>query len=183
MPVYSKKGVTPIEKAAILYGLYSGLDKAVGGWTEIYLICEPQHRGNDKVRDYVAKWKRKEGILQFVEEVREKIGVMKAQERQRGFDEGKSAGNSERIERNERAFNSRKIDYNDPEARRNLYNTIIAEAADDPKTQLDAAKIIEQTQRDDKQAARERKTVVFFTPARCHNCELYQKAENKLKKG
>ena len=90
-------------------------------------------------------------------------------------EEENKAGDSNRTKK-ERAA---KIDYNNPEARRQLYNRIISEAADDPKTQLDAAKLIEQTQRDDRQAAQDNRVQRVYLPESCDMCPLYQKARAK----
>ena len=47
---------------------------------------------------------------------------------------------------------------------------IIAESSDDPKTQLDAIKAIQQTQRDDRQAAKDSQIQRFYTPIQCRDC-------------
>ena len=67
------------------------------------------------------------------------------------------------------------IDYNDPQERKRAYNRIIQESADDPKTQLDALKVFEQLQRDDKQAAKDNQIQRFYTPLKCHSCPLWLK--------
>lgn len=74
------------------------------------------------------------------------------------------------------------IDYSDPLNREKLYNEVIARSADDPKTQLDAAKMFEQIQKDNREAAstRQRQSRVYL-PLRCESCPLYQKASEELK--
>jgi hypothetical protein len=73
------------------------------------------------------------------------------------------------------------VDYNNPLNRQKLYNSIIARSKDDPKTQLDAAKMFESIQRDDREAARVQKQNRVYLPLRCHACPLYQKQKSKLK--
>lgn len=74
------------------------------------------------------------------------------------------------------------VDYYDPVNQRTQINRIIAESDNDPKTQLDAIKAIQQTQRDDKQAARDQKQVRSYLPLRCESCPLYAKAAAKATK-
>lgn len=72
------------------------------------------------------------------------------------------------------------IDYSDPANRRKLYNEVIRDAKDDPKTRLDAAKVFEQLQQADKQAAKEQKQVRAYLPLNCYDCPLYLKAAKKV---
>ena len=71
------------------------------------------------------------------------------------------------------------VDYSDPKNRQRLYNEIIATAKDDPKTRLDAAKVFEQVQRDDREAAKAQKQSRVYLPLACHDCPLYNKARKK----
>ena len=86
---------------------------------------------------------------------------------------------NERTERETGKPFAANIDYYDPANQRTQINRIIAESDDDPKTQLDAIKTIQQTQRDDKQAARDQKQVRSYLPLRCESCPLYAKAAAK----
>lgn len=62
------------------------------------------------------------------------------------------------------------LDYYNPENQRRTINAIIDKAQDDPKTQLDAIKAIQQTQRDDRQAAKDNQIQRFYTPVTCKIC-------------
>lgn len=73
------------------------------------------------------------------------------------------------------------LDYSDPIARKRLYNDIITQSKGDPKTQLDAAKMFENIQKDDREAAKAQKQSRVYLPLTCHNCPLYLKAKSKLK--
>jgi hypothetical protein len=73
------------------------------------------------------------------------------------------------------------VDYSNPDNRRKLYTQIINRSKDDPKTQLDAAKMFEQIQKDDREAPREQKQSRVYLPLRCEACPLYIRERNKLK--
>ena len=72
------------------------------------------------------------------------------------------------------------VDYSNPDNRRKLYTQIINRSKDDPKTQLDAAKMFEQIQKDDREAPREQKQSRVYLPLRCEACLLYIKARKEL---
>ena len=72
-----------------------------------------------------------------------------------------------------------KVDYYNPENQRRTINAIIDKAADDPKTQLDAIKAIQQTQRDDRQAAKDNQIQRYYTPVSCRACPFKAKAAKK----
>lgn len=75
------------------------------------------------------------------------------------------------------------VDYNDPRNRRKLYNSIIARSKDDPKTQLDAAKMFESIQRDGQNVPESaRKQTRTYLPLRCDSCPLYRKEADRLTK-
>jgi hypothetical protein len=74
-------------------------------------------------------------------------------------------------------------DYSNPRAREALYNSIISRSTDDPKTQLDAAKMFEQIQKDNREAAAtHQKHVRYYLPLRCESCVLYRKAKDAREK-
>ena len=75
------------------------------------------------------------------------------------------------------------IDYSDQRNRERLYNQVIANSKDDPKTQLDAAKMFEQIQKDNREAAStHQKQVRYYLPLRCESCVLYRKAKEAREK-
>ena len=78
----------------------------------------------------------------------------------------KEAGGNERTE----TETKNRIDYYDPANQRKQINRIIAESSDDPKTQLDAIKAIQQTQLDDRQAAKDSQIQRFYSPIQCREC-------------
>ena len=86
-----------------------------------------------------------------------------------------TAGDSERT----KPAKAGRIDYYDPQNQRRTINAIIDKAQDDPKTQLDAIKAIQQTQRDDRQAAKDNQIQRYYTPVSCRLCPFKAKAAKK----
>ena len=78
----------------------------------------------------------------------------------------KETGDNERTQTETKT----RIDYYDPANQRKQINRIIEESSDDPKTQLDAIKAIQQTQRDDRQAAKDSQIQRFYSPVQCREC-------------
>ena len=160
--------ITPREKAAILalkFGLLPDQKSA-------YIVAEdkPAKEVNPKGIDTLAsRWMKSEKIQSFSEYIDRLMADRDADARQRGREEaesGRTAGGSERTE----SKPGRAVDYYDPANQRKQINRIIAESSDDPKTQLDAIKAIQQTQRDDRQAAKDSQIQRFYTPIQCRDC-------------
>ena len=191
------KKATPREKAAVL-ALAAGY---IDTWEEAYLIASQKSEKEAATVKYlkssVTHWKQHPEIAQAYQEAKtfltardESIKAAALEEmkaKRTAPEEGgkEEEGNREKAAESVRTESkpirtlTREIDYNNPEARRQLYNRIISEAADDPKTQLDAAKLIEQTQRDDRQAAQDNKIQRVYMPVTCQTCPIFEKARNK----
>lgn len=175
--------ITEREKAAIIYQLITG-----ASWPEVYTIAR-----NAKLEDIpstanlastAVRWRNSEKIRAYYDEqktlleAREKAQaeriraeVMKEQET--------GTGESEKTNGKKGSKTGAKIDYNNPENRLQLYNDIITQAQDDPKTQLDAAKLLEQIQKDDRTAAKEQRQTRFYLPQTCDSCPFYAKKAGK----
>ena len=160
--------ITPREKAAVLalkFGILQDQKAA-------YIVAEdkPAKEVNPKGIDTLAsRWIRSEKIRQFAEYIDRVMADREADARERGrkeVEEGRRSGGSERTQ----AEVKTKIDYYDPANQRKQINRIIAESGDDPKTQLDAIKAIQQTQRDDRQAAKDSQIQRFYSPIQCRDC-------------
>lgn len=185
--------ITNREKAAI-FALVFGI---IDDWTEAYIAAEDKTIEEAKQLKFIAspvsKWRNSDKVKNTVKEFQKLIADRDAEERQKGREEAQNEmtfnqteDNNESGEGNEsfetkakRNF-SKPVDYSDPENRKRLYNEVIRKAKDDPKTQLDAAKMFEQIQKDDKQAAREQKQVRAYLPITCKECALYERAKLKL---
>lgn len=110
-------------------------------------------------------------VTQFAEYIDRMMADRDADARRRGREEaiqGKGTEGSERTQKRPAAL----VDYSDPANRKRLYNEVIRDASDDPKTRLDAAKVFEQIQRDDRQAAKDSQIQRFYTPLACRDCPI-----------
>lgn len=163
--------ITPREKAAILalkFGLLPDQKSA-------YIVAEdkPAKEVNPKGIDTLAsRWMKSEKIQSFSEYIDRILADRDADARRRGREEAERMNGREEAEGSERTESKpgRAVDYYDPANQRKQINRIIAESSDDPKTQLDAIKAIQQTQRDDRQAAKDSQIQRFYTPAQCRDC-------------
>lgn len=178
-----REKITDREKAAILLHLYGGEND----WKKLYLISRPGEIPSNPedityLPDYANKWKRMERIQEYLNEERDKQARNRLRLEDKIRQEVESTTSPGESERKQNETKPEKVDYYDPAEQRKQINRIIQEASDDPKTQLDAIKAIQQTQRDDRQAARDQKQVQSYLPLRCNSCPLMEKARKKLPK-
>lgn len=182
------KHITDREKA-ILFALQAGYIKT---WQEAFILSyngpEETARNLKKVSSSVTHWKRHPEVVQATEEIKQYLAARDKllidneiqklnQEQSKEGNEGANGGSVRIQERPETG-----IDYYDPRNQKRQINYIIQQANGDPKTQLDAIKAIQQTQRDDKQAAREGKTVKVYLPLTCDTCPVLARAKEKREK-
>lgn len=175
------KNLSEREKAALYMYVYGGISK----WTELYLIAiddTPEKAANTKYLNSLAhKWKGLEKVQEFIEKLqREKYKLIEA-EREKIRAEFER-GESERPENAPEGKKSGFVDYSDPANQKRKLNELINKASD-PGEALDALKVIISGQRDDKQAAKERRQVAAYLPICCNDCPLYQKARKRAEKG
>ena len=181
-----RKEINEREKAAIFYHVFGN----VNDWRKLYKIADPT---TDKKTDikfldtYVSRWKRSDKIQAFIKLVQEEKVRQQIEQRNKGKEEAQNQEQeqqreSKRTETQPENKPTKLIDYSDPKNRQHLYNRVIANASDDPKTQLDAAKMFEQIQRDDREAARAQKQSRVYLPLVCHECPLYNKAHKATTK-
>lgn len=185
--------ITNREKAAILAVVFGIVDD----WTEAYIVAEDKSLEEAKQLKFIAsavsRWRKSDKVKNTVKEFQKLIADRDAEERQKGREEAfseithnqnednnESENESECFETKAKRNFAKPIDYSDPENRKRLYNEVIRKAKDDYKTQLDAAKMFEQIQKDDKQAAREQKQVRAYLPIMCKECALYERARLKM---
>lgn len=176
-----RKQPTQREKAA-LFALVCGV---IDTWKDAYIIGaqrpEIEISRFSSLNSIVTRWKTRPEIQELYKELQEFHDAQRLQMMREGEERSKREGEREREERREKVDNkpgkAAQIDYNDPKERRKAYNRIIAESQDDPKTQLDALKVIEGLQKDDRQAAKDAQIQRFYTPLKCQNCPLYTKAK------
>ena len=176
-----KREATKREKA-VLFALAAG---QIETWQEAFILArdesEDSARDLKNIKSSVTHWKQ-HPITQIAwKHANERLQDLKNLAAEEGRKEAEKEGKGKEPGGNEalKPAGTSKIDYYDPENQRKQINKIIQQAQDDPKTQLDAIKAIQQTQRDDKQAAREGKTVRVYLPLSCDICPLAQKARKK----
>ncbi len=170
------------EKAALLY-FAAGF---VSDWTETYIIAEDKSTKDAESIKYlpsmVSRWRNSEKVRNYLKKAQKFFADIEANGRQEGRQEERkeqeertaaerATGESVRTNDAGTPRENREIDYSNPEERKRLYNRIIA-TTDDPKTKLDAAKLIETTQKDT-QAARDNQIQRVYTPLNCKSCPLY----------
>ena len=179
--------ITPREKAAILL-FAAGIET---DWKELYLIAEDKSRRDaesiKEIAPQVSRWKTSDKVKNALADFQRIFADRDADARRRGAEEERrrqeekqQAGSNEGNNDKPGGKFARAVDFYDPENQRRQINRIILEAGDDPRTQLDAIKAIQATQRDDKQAARDQRQVRAYLPQRCESCPLYLKARKKL---
>lgn len=185
MPVINKT-LTDREKAAITFVFHT----PGATWKQAYIIADERstaEAGKSKyINTQVSRWRNLDKVQNYIKYLHA-IQYERDQEQKQRYKKELEKEIEKEIEENEETQGNKDsggnegrrrsgrgaVDYSDPNERRQLYNRIITEAKCDPKTQLDAAKLIEQTQRDDRQAAQERRQVAAYLPQRCYNCPLY----------
>ena len=171
--------ITEREKNAIfayVYGLLPDLKTA--------FICAydgeiNQAEGLKALNSQVSRWSHSDKFTKYADYCKRIIADKDSDARQRGREEERNAAAVVDSNRTE-TKRAGKVDYYNPENQRRTINAIIDKAQDDPKTQLDAIKAIQQAQRDDRQAAKDNQIQRFYTPVTCKICPLYQK---RIKKG
>jgi len=176
------KKATAREKA-VIFALAAGY---LDTWKEAYIIsrdkAEIETDAGNLNNSIVTRWKQREDITNSYNDAltflarRDQATRAQATAQMEGRKE--EEGRQVESNRTENEKNAR-IDYYDPANQRKQINKIIAQSQDDPKTQLDAIKAIQQTQRDDRQAAKDNQIQRFYSPLRCHNCPLYQRRKAK----
>lgn len=163
---------------AILFALAAG--QLADGWKEAFILSsqkpEKDVTNQKNIATSAERWRRRPEILKAYESALKAVQDLKEEGKTDEGDTGPQlAGDSNRT----KPAKAGKIDYYNPENQRRTINAIIDKAQDDPKTQLDAIKAIQQTQRDDRQAAKDNQIQRFFTPVTCKICPLYQKRTKK----
>lgn len=177
-----KKEINDREKAAIFLHVFGG----VNDWRKLYKIADPKTdkpEGLKFLDTYVSRWKNSDKIQNYLQQVQEEKARQQLEQKNKGIEIGlNQARENERTNSNQENESKKLIDYSDPKNRQHLYNRVIAEASDDPKTQLDAAKMFEQIQKDDREAAKAQKQSRVYLPLTCNDCPLYNKAKKKTTK-
>ena len=175
--------ITEREKAALYYYVFGGCSN----WQMIHAIAKKgnfEPGKNPKSANKMAyDWKNRPQIAAFLKDLQTLKAVQDNETATKKANEIIKEREKESNKEHNESGNGKRtreiIDFSNPQERRKQYNLIINSANDDPKTQLDALKVIEQLQRDDKQAAKDNQIQRFYTPLKCRDCPLYAKAKKK----
>ena len=167
---------------AVIFALAAGY---IDSWQKAFILSRdyPVKQADEikSLRPTVTRWKQREDIQNAYNfavtalNLRDEETARKAREEIAAEMKEVNQGDNNRT----KPEKSGRIDYYNPENQRRQINKIIEQSADDPKTQLDAIKAIQQTQRDDRQAAKDNQIQRYYTPLRCHSCPFYAKQAKK----
>lgn len=165
-----------------LHALATGLVKT---WKEAYLIASDKSTADVEnlaaLPSLVTRWKQKNDTQQAFKEITNIVNDHDAKNREKGRQEERDRQNAEGSEGTDGQPGRKKagkIDYSDPANQTAKLNELI-NTADDPGEALDALKVIIQTQKADRDAAKAQKTVQYYRPLRCNECPLYENARQK----
>ena len=171
------KRLTPGEIAAVYYHVFGGCQD----WTLLYAIADgiKDKQVYDINRNTVSKWKGMDkitGLIQTLkaEKDRTEKGTITATD-------GKGEEDSVRTYSGPKLKNSKFVDYSSPAAQQAKLNELV-NTADDPGEALDALKVIIQSQKADRDAAKEGRVQRVYLPVSCTDCPLYLKARKKGEK-
>ena len=182
------KHITERENA-VLFALALGV---VDSWQKAYILAnqrpEEEIKGQTALKSTVSRWKQHPEIIKAYNNA---VAILKARE-DKIREEAQKAGNQEHGEETTTGDNVRteqktgrrvagSVDYTNPAEQARKLNELV-NTAQDPGEALDALKVIIASQKADRESAREGKRVVFYTPLRCHDCPLYEKAQAKRAK-
>lgn len=183
MPLLNQT-LTEREKAAIYMHVFGGVDD----WPLLYTIADTGNGVKDPAamgNKYPSRWKNTPKIQAYIKELERRKYDLLREEREKGIQEGKNELLDSVRANSENTGNVPKrgtiVDYSDPLEQQRKLNELV-NTASDPGEALDALKVIISSQRADKEAAKERKTVQFYRPLRCDQCPIYEKARKKVGK-
>lgn len=167
------KRLTPGEIAAVYYHVFGGCND----WTLLYAIADgiKGKQVYDINRNTVSKWKGMDKITDLIASLQET-----KRSENKGYDRTDREDNV-RTDSGPKLKNSKFIDYSSPEAQQAKLNELV-NTADDPGEALDALKVIIQSQKADRDAAKEGRVQRVYLPIACDACPMYQKARKKGQK-
>lgn len=146
-------------------------------WQQLYKLCHPETKSTN-LAPIVSRWKNSPKISEYLQRLQEEHGALIEKAREEGRQEERGR-NSEPGTRTDKNGADALIDYSDPQQQRRKLNELV-NTAEDQKEALDALKTIIATQKDDREAARERKQIQSYLPMKCKSCPLYLAELKKL---
>lgn len=167
------KRLTPGEIAAVYYHVFGGCQD----WQLLYAIADgiKDKQVYDINRNTVSKWKGMDKITGLIQQLTAEKARTENKTAEKGTDD---AGGSVRTETGPKLKNYKFVDYSSPAAQQAKLNELV-NTADDPGEALDALKVIIQSQKADRDAAKEGRVQRVYLPVSCTDCPLYLKARKK----
>lgn len=115
-------------------------------------------------------------VKEFIEDIKRRQYKYESELITKSREEERKSGKGD--EERKRTEKEPAIDYTNPENQRKKLNQLVNNA-EDSKDALDALKVIIQGQKDDRQAAQERKQTALFLPISCDICPLMEREREK----
>lgn len=173
--------VSERERAAIYLHVFGG----VNDWRLLYAIANTGDGSiieSDVKNKYFSKWHSSLKIKQLIKDTERVKFALLSDVENAAFEKGKRAAFDSVSSSGEQTKRRAAIvDYTDPREQARKLNELV-NTATDPGEALDALKVIMQTQKADRDAAREQKVVRAYVPLACAECPLYQRALSKGQK-
>jgi hypothetical protein len=179
-----QKVVTLREKTA-LFALAAGY---IETWMDCYVVAsqtdEDTTRRKSSLSATVQRWKARQDIKDTYTNAQRFLFNRDEQTRQHYIREVEKEGKTEMEGRESERIpevlpgKRASIDYTNPENQAKKLNELV-NRADNTGEALDALKVIIQTQKADRDAAREGKQVRCYVPITCDACPLYEEARKR----
>lgn len=174
-----------LREKAVLYALAAG---CVETWTDAYIAASNENetitRQRPGLSTMVQRWKSRQDVKDaylnaqraIVEKESDAIRRHKEEE---GGTEERTTGEGERTTTTTSPGRRTTVDYTDPKNQARKLNELVNKA-DNTGEALDALKVIIQSQKADRDAARDGKQVRAYVPITCDACPLYEKARKRV---
>lgn len=193
-----QKPITTRERCAV-YALAAGV---VNNWTDAFIVSTQDHedvtRRRGGLTTMVTRWKQRQDIKDlylaaqryFMERDDEAVKRWQREHPNNnpgntgdlaGNQSGDGNGGNICTEAQPTAKRGTMVDYTNPVNQSKKLNELI-NRADNTGEALDALKVIIQTQKADRDAARDGRQVRAYVPISCNDCPLYQNAAQFAKK-
>ena len=178
----TKKELTLKDKVAIK-SLVFGI---VQNWNDAFKIAyDGTQKDIDKIKylaTIVSRWKRNPKIQDYYNECLYLHKMEKEKERETilkeyGGKDEETKGKGENV--HTKSKTPKLVDFSNPQNQMQKLNELVNSSEDVGET-LDALKVIIQTQKADRDAAREGKVVRCYLPMTCNECPLLKKGKKKV---
>lgn len=169
---YHDKELTLKDRVAIKALVYGFIQN----WYDAFAVAFDGKLANleklKSIKTLVSRWKNNPNVIAYYNECLYLLNQDKDKAKGgESLTDGKDQGESVHT----KTKGQKAVDYSNPQNQMEKLNDLV-NSASDPSETLDALKVIIQTQKADRDAAREGKQVKAYLPITCNDCPLYQKA-------